>query len=111
MQHECTHQALLEKKNIEIASLIQRIDALKDRIEALKDRVHSLKLQVFAAYYGATQVDLSVKVGKIVRLLTGGPEMTIVDIDEEMITALCFMDGKPFEMELPEECWALKVVV
>ena len=62
--------------------------------------------------YGA-KIKLNVTVGDIVKLKSGGPEMTVVDVDEDdIVTSVYFNeDNEFFEMELPEECLAVKVVI
>lgn len=67
------------------------------------------KLLNFAKLYGA-KISFQIQVGDVVRLKSGGPEMTIVDIDEGNIsTSVYFVGNVLFEMELPVECLALKV--
>lgn len=42
------------------------------------------------------------KVGDVVELKSGGPEMTISDIrNNEYCTVIWFIDGKPFYYDLP----------
>ncbi len=109
MQNEvkCTHQAVLEKKNAEN--------------QALRNKVDALKLQLFAYLYGAVvliPIDTTIRVGSVVRLKTGGPEMTVIDVDageedeDTLVTAMLFdSEGCPHELELPAQCWAVKVVI
>lgn len=51
-----------------------------------------------------------IKIGSVVRLKSGGPEMTVIDI-ENVITSVHFHEGILYEVELPIECLALKIYV
>ena len=64
-----------------------------------------------ADLYGA-KIKFQINVGDIVRLKSGGPEMTVVDVDEdEVVTSVYFDADGLCEMELPIDCLALKVHV
>ena len=81
--------------------------------ERLQQRVHALKSLLFGIAYGG---QVQIEIGSIVRLNSGGPEMTVIDIEQEdgltYVNAMLFdSDGEPHELELPAQCWALKVYV
>lgn len=53
-----------------------------------------------------------IEVGSVVRLKTGGPEMTVVEIEKDIIVSLYFdEDNELFEMELPVACLVIKVYI
>ena len=69
------------------------------------------KLLDFAQLYGA-KIKFNINVGNIVKLKSGGPEMTVVDVDEyDVVTSIHFVGDELFETVLPKECLAVKVIL